>query len=157
MFTLAEKSTIVAEYSTSLHDSSSLRAIIQSCEANWGRLTRDSADERGTNRGRRSEDRAGRDGETIGTRVSPEVNASHSPKFLGQPELCGPRDPSKSRCRWVVVAPVTSIPTEALQSKRPMPKTRHACTRGLSLSRSLTARTRAELRNERRVNRDVSS
>lgn len=66
------------------------------------------------------------------------MNASRSPKFLGQPvvratrstELVDPR-------RWVVVvvvAPVTSIPTEALQSKRPMPKTH--VTRELSLSRT---------------------
>lgn len=85
---------------------------------------------------RRRGERAGRkrtDARTHGA----EVNASRSPKFLGQPvvratrstELVDPR-------RWVVVvvvAPVTSIPTEALQSKRPMPKTH--VTRELSLSR----------------------
>lgn len=86
---------------------------------------------------RRRGERAGRkrtDARTHGA----EVNASRSPKFLGQPvvratrstELVDPR-------RWVVVvvvAPVTSIPTEALQSKRPMPKTH--VTRELSLSRT---------------------
>lgn len=68
-----------------------------------------------------------------------EVNASRSPKFLGQPvvratrstELVDPR-------RWVVVAPVTSIPAEALQSKRPMPKTH--TTRELSLSPTSSSR-----------------
>lgn len=87
---------------------------------------------------RRRGERAGRKRTHARTeRRGAEVNASRSPKFLGQPvvratrstELVDPR-------RWVVVvvvAPVTSIPTEALQSKRPMPKTH--VTRELSLSR----------------------
>jgi len=70
-----------------------------------------------------------------------DVNASRDPNFLGQPvaRARGPCDPPKSwiRCRGpVVVVPVTSIPTEALQSQRPMPKNRHACTPGtFTLSR----------------------
>lgn len=58
------------------------------------------------------------------------MNASRSPKFLGQPAARATRSTEvvDPRC-WVVVAPVTSIPAEALQSKRPMPKTRHACVR----------------------------
>jgi len=70
-----------------------------------------------------------------------DVNASRDPNFLGQPvaRARGPCDPPKSwiRCRGpVVVVPVTSIPSEALQSQRPMPKNRHACTPGtFTLSR----------------------
>lgn len=81
-----------------------------------------------------------------------EVNASRSPKFLGQPvvratrstELVDPR-------RWVVVAPVTSIPAEALQSKRPMPKTH--TTRELSLSPTSSSR----YPNARQFQRDSHS
>lgn len=63
-----------------------------------------------------------------------DVNASRGPNFLGQlvARARGPCDPPKSWIRRrgsVVVAPVTSIPTEALQSQRPMPKNRHACVR----------------------------
>ena len=69
------------------------------------------------------------------------------PKVFGAAQSCAGHAIHRSaRCRLVVVAPVTSIPTEALQSKRPMPKTRHACTRGLSLSRSLPAGSRLRLR-----------
>lgn len=73
-----------------------------------------------------------------------DVNTSHDPNFLGQPvaRACGPCDRPKSWicCRGsVVVVPVTSIPTETLQSQRPMPKNRHACVcrpQELSLSRA---------------------
>lgn len=62
------------------------------------------------------------------------MNASRGPNFLGQlvARARGPCDPPKSWIRRrgsVVVASVTSIPTEALQSQRPMPKNRHACVR----------------------------
>lgn len=79
-----------------------------------------------------------------------DVNASRGPNFLGQlvARARGPCDPPKSWIRRrgsVVVAPVTSIPTEALQSRRPMPKNRHACVRAcarqeLSLSRAFSSR-----------------
>lgn len=86
------------------------------------------------------------DARTHGARRSLEVNASRSPKFLGQPvvratrstELVDPPSWVAAVAVVVVVAPVTSIPTEALQSKRPMPKTR--ITRELSLSRTSSSR-----------------